>query len=89
MIGLKGRVVKRQVVTALYPATLVGYSYDFSVTLQRGLSVYVKGCGPSREFMPSFNQRIGAVLREVLAALLNPALDDKEYCDEYTLYRNE
>ena len=82
-------MVKRQVVTALYPATLVGYSYDFAVTLQCGLSVYVKGQRPAGGLTPSFNQRIGAVMREVLAALLEPALSEEEYNDEYALYRDE
>ena len=88
-VRLRRRVVKRQVVTALYPATLVGYSYDFAVTLQCGLSVYVKGQRLAGGLTPSFNQRIGAVMREVLAALLEPALSEEEYNDEYALYRDE
>ena len=42
------RVIRRQVISTLYPATLVGYKYELSTGFERGMSIYVKGwlrCG--------------------------------------------
>ena len=43
VLQMTRRVIRRQVVTALYPATLVGYKYKLSTGFERGMSVYVKG----------------------------------------------
>ena len=43
VLQMTRRVIRRQVVTALYPATLVGYKYKLSTGFERGMSVHVKG----------------------------------------------
>lgn len=35
--------MNRQVVTTLYPATLISYKYELTIGFERGLRVYVKG----------------------------------------------